>query len=88
VKDVGHDHVGRQDVVLVEGVNDALFGLAEGAGARNATQHEEAQVARVNGRRAINNITGFIAIIESHAYEVDVFSEGLSGALSNNKVVH
>jgi hypothetical protein len=49
VEDACHDLVGRHEVVRVVGVNDALFGLAEGTGARNATQIEEAQVVRVDG---------------------------------------
>jgi hypothetical protein len=41
LEDVDHDLIGGQQVVGVEGVNDTLFGLAERAGAGDATQHEE-----------------------------------------------
>jgi hypothetical protein len=40
----GHDFVRGQEAVSVEGVDDALFGLAERAVARYTTQHEESQV--------------------------------------------
>jgi hypothetical protein len=49
MEDVGHDFVGRQEVYHVEGINDALFGLAERTGGENATQHEQFQVVRVGG---------------------------------------
>jgi hypothetical protein len=45
----GHNFVRGHDVVSVECVDDALFGMAEGALAGNAAQHEETRVVRVNG---------------------------------------
>jgi hypothetical protein len=48
-QDAGHDLIGIQEVVRVEGVNDALICLAERTGARNALQHEETKVVRAGG---------------------------------------
>jgi hypothetical protein len=87
VEDVGHHLIGGQHVVGVEDVNDTLFGLAEKAGARDATQHEEAKVGGVDGRRTINLLTCFMIVIERLPHEVDVVSQGLTRALLEHEVV-
>jgi hypothetical protein len=50
VEDVFHDFVRRHEVVSVEGIFDALLSLADRTVAGYATQHEEAQVVRVDSR--------------------------------------
>jgi hypothetical protein len=61
--------------------------LSERAGAGNATQHEEAEVVGVDGRGAINHVTCLVVVIERLPLEVDIFSEGLAGALPEQEVV-
>jgi hypothetical protein len=36
---------------------------------------------RVYGRGSINNLTGHVVVIERLPHEVDIFGEGLAGAL-------
>jgi hypothetical protein len=87
VEDAGHHIIKRQHVGCIEGVNDTLFSLTEGAGDGNATQHEEAEVVGVDGRGAINHATSLIVVIERVPHKVDIVTEGLSSALSEHEVV-
>jgi hypothetical protein len=87
VEDVGHHLISIHEVVRVKSVNGTLFGLTERAGAGDATQHEEAEVVRVYGRGSIDHLTGLVVVIERLPHEVDIFSEGLAGALSKHEVV-
>jgi hypothetical protein len=64
-----------------------MFGLAERTGARHATQHEEAQVVRVDGCIAVNYLTGFVVVVKVLAHEVSVLGDGLSGALPKHEIV-
>jgi hypothetical protein len=74
VEDDGHHLINRQEVVSVEGVNDTLHALSKRAGARNATQHEEAEVVAVYGRGSINHLTFLVVVIERLLHEVDIVS--------------
>jgi hypothetical protein len=87
VEDVGYHLIRRQHVVGVEDVNDTLLGLAERAGARYATQHEEAKVVGVNGRGTINKLTSLVVVIERLSHEVDVVHKGLTKAFHEHEVV-
>jgi hypothetical protein len=71
VKNVGHHLIGGHKVVCVEGINHTLLGLAEGAGAGNVAQHEEAKVVWVDGCRPIDELTSFVVLIECLPEEVD-----------------
>jgi hypothetical protein len=64
VENVGYHFIGGHEVVCVEGINHTLLGLAEGAGAGNAAQHEEAKVVWVDGCRPINELACFIVLTE------------------------
>jgi hypothetical protein len=86
VEDACHHLIIRQHVVCVEGVNDTLFSPTEGAGARNTTQHEDAEVVGVDGRGAINYLTGLVVVIKRLPHEVDIVTEGLSKALSEHRL--
>jgi hypothetical protein len=55
--------------------------LSQRAGAGNVTQDEEAEVVGVDGRGAVNHMTCLDVVIERMPHEVDIFSEGLAGAL-------
>jgi hypothetical protein len=48
MEDASHDFVCKYEVVCVEGVYDALFGMAERTGVGYTTQHEETQMVRVD----------------------------------------
>jgi hypothetical protein len=87
MEDVGHHLIGGQRISGVERVNYTLFGLTERAGARDATQHEEAEVVGMDGRGTINKLIDLIIIIERLPHEVDVVSEGLTTALPKHAVV-
>jgi hypothetical protein len=67
--------MGRHHVVGVEGVDDTLFGLTEGACAGDATQHEEAEVVGVDCRETINHLTCLIVVVERLPQEVDIVTE-------------
>jgi hypothetical protein len=82
MKNDGHHLIGGQEAFCVEDINHTLLGLAEGAGARNAAQHEEAKVVWVDGCRPIYELTSFVVLIECLPEEVDVFR-----ALSEHEVV-
>jgi hypothetical protein len=84
----GHDFVRGHEVVSVEGVDDALFGMAEGAVDGNTAQDEETQVVRVECGLAINHLTCFVAVIESLPHGVEVLGEGLAKALAEHELVH
>jgi hypothetical protein len=64
-----------------------MFSLSERAGARNTTQHEEAEVVGVDGRGAINPLTCLVVVIERLPHEVDIFSVGLAMALPEHEIV-
>jgi hypothetical protein len=83
VEDARHYFITRHKVVGFKGVDDTLFSLAEGAGVRDATQHEEAEVVGVNGCGAINHLAILIVVIERLPHEVDTVTEGLSMRLSS-----
>jgi hypothetical protein len=87
MENVGHHLIGGHEVVGVEGVNGTSLGLAERAGARYATQHEEGEVVGVDGRGTINKLTSFIVVIECMSHEMDVVSQGLTKALPEHEVV-
>ena len=72
----------RWDGVMCRGLR-----LAERAGARNATQHEEAEVAGVDGRGIINKLTCVIVVIERLSHKVDVVNQGLTRALLGHEAV-
>jgi hypothetical protein len=73
--DDGHHLIGGHEVVCVEGINHALLGMAEGAGAGNAGQHKEAKLVWVDGCRPIYKLASFVVVIECLPKEVDVVSE-------------
>jgi hypothetical protein len=75
VENAGHYLIGGQEVVCVEGNNHTLLCLTEGAGARNAAQHEEAKVVWVDGCRPIFELACFVVLIECLPEEVDVVSQ-------------
>jgi hypothetical protein len=75
VEDAGHHIINRQERVSVEGVNDKLLVLTERAGARNATQHEEAEVVGVYGRGSINHLRGLVVVIERLPHEIELVSK-------------
>jgi hypothetical protein len=83
---VGHHLVGGEEVVGVEGVNDALLGLAERPVAGYATQHEQAEVVGVDGCGTIKKLTCFIVVIKRLPHEVDVVYQGLDMALPEQEV--
>jgi hypothetical protein len=87
VQDDGHHLISTQEVVCVEGVNDTLLALTERAGARNATQHEKAEVVGVYGRGFINHLTCLVVVIERLPHEVDIVIKKLTMALREHEVV-
>jgi hypothetical protein len=85
--DVGHDLVSRQGIVCVKCVNSALLGLFILARAGDATEYEEAQVVRVDGRNAVHHLAHLIVFVERLPHEVHILSDRLSGALAEHNVV-
>jgi hypothetical protein len=75
VEDDGHYVTSGQHVVCVERVDDALFGLAVWAGARNTAQHEETEVVGVNGRGTINPLTSLVVVVERLPHVGDIVTE-------------
>jgi hypothetical protein len=61
--------------------------LAERASAGYATQHEQAQIMRVDGCIPINRFAGFVVVVERLPREVDVVGQGLTRALLEHEVV-
>jgi hypothetical protein len=87
VEIAGHHLIGGHEIVCVEGINNTLLNVAEGAGAGNAAQHEEAKVVWVGGYIPIYEMAGFTILIECLHEEVDVDNQGLVRALSEHEVV-
>jgi hypothetical protein len=87
VEDASHHLIIRHEVVSFKSVNDTLFGLTERASAGDATQHEEAEVVRVYGRGSISHLTNIVVAIQRLPHEVNIFNEGLAGALREHEVV-
>jgi hypothetical protein len=52
-----------------------MLGQAEGAGAGNTAQHEEAKVLWVDGCIPIYALAGFVLLIECLSEEVDVVNQ-------------
>jgi hypothetical protein len=67
-EDVGYDLIRSQQEISVEGVNDTQFGLAEVAGARHATHHEEIEVMCANGSRPIDNFANLVVVTKGLAH--------------------
>jgi hypothetical protein len=81
VEYVDHNLVCGEEVVGIEGVDDALFGMARGSVAGYTPQHEHAHVVRVDGCGAINQLASCIIVIKRLPLEVDVVGQGLTMAL-------
>jgi hypothetical protein len=75
VEDACHHVISGQQVVRVERVDDALFGMTVWAGAENTAQREETEVVGVNGSGTIHHLTGFVVVVERLAHVVDIVSE-------------
>jgi hypothetical protein len=70
-----HHLISGHEVVCVEGVDDALFGLTVWAVDGNTAQHEETEVVRVDGSGAINRLTCLVVVIELLPHVVDIVIE-------------
>jgi hypothetical protein len=75
VEDDGHHVISGEQVVCVERVDDALFGVIVWACAGNTAQHEETEVVGVNGSGTINNLTCLVAVVERLPHVVDIVTE-------------
>jgi hypothetical protein len=75
VEDVGHHVISGQQVVCVERVDDALFGLTVWAGVGNTARHEETEVVGVNGSGTINHLTYLVVVVERLPHVVDIVTE-------------
>jgi hypothetical protein len=62
--------------------------MADVAGVGDATEHEEAQVVRMDGNIAIDNLGGLVAVVKGLTHEVDVFCERQARAVAKHDVVH
>jgi hypothetical protein len=75
VEDAGHHVISGQQVVCVERVDDALFGLTVWAVAGNTAQHEETEVVGVNGSGTIDHLTCLVVVVERLSHVVDIITE-------------
>jgi hypothetical protein len=87
VSDDGHYLVSGEEVVGVERVDDTLFCLSKMASAGDAAEHEESQVVRMDGCRAIDHFARPVVVVKVLTHEVGVLYMGLFRALTEHQGV-
>jgi hypothetical protein len=75
VEDVSHHFISGLQVVCVERVVDALFGMTVWTVAGNTAQHEETEVVRMDGSGTINHLTGLVVVVERLPHVADIVTE-------------
>jgi hypothetical protein len=88
VEDARHYFVRGEEVVCVERVDDAPFGLTEMAGVGDATEHEEAHDVRMDGSTTIEHLACLVVVVKGLTHELDVLCELLARALAKHEVIH
>jgi hypothetical protein len=87
VEDASHHFVRGEEVVCVKRVDDTLFGVTEVAGAKDATEHQEAQVVRMDGSITMDHLACLVLVVKGLTHEVNVLYERMVRALAKHEVV-